>query len=254
MKQAELKLPVPPIVEAVLDIECDLPPGQQLATLEEPARKALSDRYPKFRPQVFQEHLIEAKPEAPPKVSIRQGLQALQFLQDDEKQLVQVRVQGYSFNRLAPYTSLDDYLPEIELTWRTYVDLAKPVQIRLIRLRYINRILLPTVAGRVQLDDYFNIAPRLPEEEKLTLIGFLNQHTAEEIETGNQVNIILTAQSPEGEKLPVIFDNAVTAPRSGEPDDWTWISAEIKVLRGLKNRIFKSALTKTCLDLFQQRP
>lgn len=254
MKQTEFKLLNPPIVEAVLDIECDLPPGQQLEALEEPARKALGDRYPKFHPQVFQEHLIEAKPEAPPKVSIRQGLQALQFLQDDEKQLVQVRVQGYSFNRLAPYTSLDDYLPEIERTWRVYLDLAKPVQIRLIRLRYINRILLPTVAGRVQLDDYFNIAPRLPEEEKLTLIGFLNQHTAEEVETGNQVNIILTAQSPEGERLPVIFDNAVAAPKPGEPEDWSWISSEIQVLRNLKNRIFRSALTKTCLDLFQQQP
>lgn len=253
MNQSDLKLPNPPIVEAVLDIECDLPPGQQLAALEEPARNVLCDRYPKVRPQVILEQLIEAKPEVPPKVTVRHGVQALQFVQDDERQLVQVRIQGYSFNRLAPYTSLDDYLPEIERTWRLYVELAKPVQIRVIRLRYINRILLPTAAGRVQLDDYFNIAPRLPEEEKLTLVGFLNQHTAEEVETGNQVNIVLTAQPLEGDRLPVIFDNAVTSPKPGEPEDWSWISSRIQVLRDLKNRIFRSALTKPCLDLFRQQ-
>ena len=254
MNQSDLKLPNPPIVEAVLDIECDLPPGQQLSALEESVRQIFRDRYPKFRTQFLQEHQIQVKADAPPEVSVQlKGVQAFQFLQDDEKQLVQVRAQGFSFNRLAPYTSLDDYLPEIERTWRLYIELAKPVQIRLIRLRYINRILLPTVAGRVQLDDYFTIAPRLPEEEKLTLVGFLNQHTAEEVETGNQVNIILTAQLPEGDRLPVIFDNAVTAPKPGEPEDWSWISSRIQVLRDLKNRIFRSALTKTCLDLFRQQ-
>lgn len=253
MTQSDFKLPNPPIVEAVLDIECDLPPGQQLAALEEPARKIFGDRYPKFRPQVVQEHLIEAKPKTPPKVSVRHGVQAFQFLQPDEKQLVQVRIQGYAFNRLAPYTSMDDYLPEIERTWRLYVGLSKPVQVRVIRLRYINRILLPTVEGRVQLDDYFTVAPRLPEEQKLTLIGFLNQHTAEEVETGNQVNLILTAQAPEGDRLPVIFDNTVMSPKPGDPEDWSWISSRIQVLRELKNRIFRSALTKTCLDLFQEQ-
>ena len=88
------------------------------------------------------------KPGELPALSIKHGVQALQFLQDDERQLVQVRVQGFSFNRLAPYTSLDDYLPEIKRTWGLYVDLVKPVQVRQIRVRYINRILLPMTERR----------------------------------------------------------------------------------------------------------
>lgn len=253
MKQSEFTLPNPPIVEAVLDIECDLQPGQQLTALEEPARKIFGDHYPKFRVQLIQEHLIETKPDAPVELSVRHGVQAYQFLSDDEKQLVQVRSQGYSFNRLAPYSSLDDYLQEIERTWRLYVELAKPVQIRLIRLRYINRILLPLDGGRVQLDDYFNVAPHLPDEDKLTFISFLNQHSAVEAETGNEVNIILTTQPLDGGRLPVIFDNTVTSPILGEPDDWAWISAKILVLRALKNNIFRRALTDKCLDLFRQQ-
>lgn len=253
MDKPNFKLPNAPIVEAVLDIECDLKPGQQLADLEEPAREIFRESYPKLRQNFFHEHQIEQKPDAPLEVLSRQGLQALQFLNNDEKQLIQIRRQGYSFNRLAPYSSLDDYLPEIERTWRLYVNLVNPVQVRLIRLRYINRILLPMEEGLVELDDFFKTAPHLPEEDKLQFVGFLNQHVAVEKDTGNQVNILLTTQPFEGDKLPVIFDNTVVAQRSGEPSDWTFVLTTIGMLRELKNRIFRDALTEKCLDLFQQQ-
>ena len=50
----------------------------------------------------------------------KRAIQSLQFLHEDEKQLVQVMAQGFSFNRLAPYTSLDDYLPVIQRTWELF--------------------------------------------------------------------------------------------------------------------------------------
>jgi len=111
--------------------------------------------------------------------------------------LTKVRMQGFSFNRLAPYTSLDDYLPEIERTWGLFASIASPVQIRVVRLRYINRILLPLTNGRVELEDYLKVGPRLPDEDRLRFAGFLNQYAAVEIDTGHQVNIVLTSQPPE---------------------------------------------------------
>ena len=252
MSESEFILRNPPIVEVVLDIECDLPLGQKLAALEDPARECFRDRYPKFRTQLVQEHQIATKPDGPPEVCVRRAVQAFQFLLEDEKQLVQVRVQGFSFNRLSPYSSLDDYLAEIQRTWRLYVGLASPVQIRLVRLRFINRILLPTTAGRVRLDDYLKIGPHLPDEEKLTFAGFLNQHTAVEVQTGNLVNIVLTAQMPQGEELPVIFDICVAAAEPGDPENWPWILTKILALRALNNHIFRNTLTEKCLNLFQQ--
>src|ERR1039458_10125575 len=127
------KLKNPPIVEAVLDVDCDLPPGLDLAALEGPSRTWFRDAYPKFQTQFMQELKLEAAPGAPPNMTTRVAVQSLQFRHEDEKQIVQVRAQGFSFNRLAPYTSLDDYLPEIERTWRLYVSIAAPVQIRTVR-------------------------------------------------------------------------------------------------------------------------
>jgi uncharacterized protein (TIGR04255 family) len=252
MSESVLKLARAPIVEAVIDIDCDMSPGFDLAKLEGPAREAFRADYPKFRSQFLEHHRIESKIDEPAKHSANRALQALQFLHDDEKQLVQVRGQGYSFNRLAPYTSLDDYLCEIQRTWQHFVGIASPVQIRLVRVRYINRILLPFIGRHVVLDDYFKVSPKLPEEDRLQFAGFINQHTAVEVDTGHQVMIVLASQPPENEKLPIIFDICVASAGAAEPQDWDWILAEIQSLRGLKNRIFKKTLSEKCLNQFQQ--
>lgn len=251
MSDAGLKLAHAPIVEAVLDIDCDMLPGHELGALADRARAAYGDQYPKFGKQFRQGFQIQPLPGAPPRLSTeRLGIQALQFRYADEKQVVQVREQGFSFNRLAPYTSLGDYLPEIERTWRLFVELASPTQIRTIRLRYINRILLPLLAGRVDLDDYLRAGPRLPDAEGLEFVGFLDQHSALELNTGNQVNIVLTTQQPEPDALPLILDITALREEAGEPQNWDWIQTRILSLRRLKNRMFMNSLTERCMEMF----
>ncbi|MCX6916646.1 MAG: TIGR04255 family protein [Verrucomicrobia bacterium] len=252
MSDTEFKLLKAPIIEAVLDIDCDMPPGREVAKLEQPAFEILRDHYPKLRTALVQMHQIEAQGDNPPKMLVRHAIQGFQFLHEDEKQLVQVRAQGFSFNRLAPYTSLDDYLPEIERTWRLFISVVAPVQIRTVRLRYINRILLPMPDSKVELEDYLKIGPRLPDEDRLTFTGFLNQHTAVEKDTGNQVNIVLTTQPPEDKMLPLIFDITVENAGAGEVENWTCLLARVQALRALKNRVFRNTLTERCLNLFQQ--
>ncbi len=251
MNASALNLRNAPIVEAVLDIDCDSPPGFDLDALEERARERFRDRYPKFRKRFLHELEIATKAEALSKLTTRHAVQALQFHHDDEKQLVQVRAQGFSFNRLAPYSSLDDYLPEIERTWRLYVEMVTPVETRIVRLRYINRILLPMEAGKVDLDEFLKIGPRLADENVLELTGFLTQHAAVETDTGHQVNLVLTAQAPENERLPVILDIGVANPLREEPGNWPTVRQSVDSLRRLKNRIFLNTLTDKCLQLFQ---
>jgi uncharacterized protein (TIGR04255 family) len=251
MSTSDFKLLHPPIVEAVLDVDCDMPPAFDLAALEKTSREAFGGRYPKFRAQFLEEHQVEQKAGQPIQVSAQRKLQAFQFLQEDEKQLVQIRMQGFSFNRLAPYTSLDDYLPEIERAWGLFASITSPVQIRVVRLRYINRILLPLINRRVELERYLKVGPRLPDEDRLQFAGFLNQHVAVEVDTGHQVNIVLTSQPPENDRLPIIFDICVASAETVEPENWAWLLTKTQSLRHLKNRIFRHTLTEQCLNLFQ---
>lgn len=245
---APFKLTKAPIIEAVVDIDCALPPGFALADLEKEAATELAPAYPKVTQQLVQEHRFEAAKDSPPKISVRHGLQALQFRQSDEKQLVQFRSQGYSFNRLAPYGSLDEYLPEIKRTWMTFRQLTAPTQIRVVRLRYINRLDLPMEKGKVNIGDYIKDAP-VPVDSELLMTGFLNQRQAIEIQTGHEATIVLSSQPAQGDQLSIVFDICVGTPASGDPENWTWISETIISLRGLKNRIFRQTLTEKCLNL-----
>jgi uncharacterized protein (TIGR04255 family) len=245
------QLKKPPIVEAVLDFDCDLRPGFDLAALEASSRKRFGDRYPKFHTQFLQEFKIETTPNASSSASTRQAIQAFQCSDEEGRQLVQVRAQGFSFNRLTPYSSLDDYLPEIERTWKAYVDLISPVLVRVIRLRYINRIFIPLKDGSVDLDEFLQIGPRVPEEDRLGLSSFLVQQVAVEKDTGHDVNLVLTAQAPENDRLPIILDITAASRVDSEPSDWAKMRQVIDSLRRLKNRVFRTSLTAKCIQLFQ---
>lgn len=252
MIQPTPQLKSAPIAEAVLDIECDFAPGAALASLQGPARDAFRGRYPKWRMQLMQEFQFEATDQGSTHQPVQQAVRAFQFLTDDERQLVQVRSSGYSFNRLKPYTSLDDYLPEIKRTWGLYCGLASPIQVRKMQLRYINRIYLPMTAGRVQLDDFLKLGPKLPDEDNMTLVGFLNQYMAVENETGHMATVVLTTEAIRDGQLPLIFDNSVSANLAADPGDWEFLSATLTALRDLKNRVFVNTLSERCLNLFQQ--
>jgi uncharacterized protein (TIGR04255 family) len=243
------KLARPPIVEAVIDFDCDLPPAFDIEKIEATARARYESAYPRFRKGVLQEHEIKASVDSPPEISMRRAVQSLLFLHDDEKQLVQVRHQGFSFNRLAPYSSLDDYLPEIENTWRTFAEIILPVSLKEVRLRYINRVLLPLDGGTVDLDLYLKVGPRLPDST-LRLGSFLTQQSILDPDTGHEVNLVLAGQA-ENDKFPIILDIGVTSRAAADPNDWPKLRSKIESLRSLKNRIFFNMLTERCLALFR---
>lgn len=95
------------------------------------------------------------------------------------------------------------------------------------------------------------MSPRLPDEAGLILRGFFHQHAAHSTATGHDANIVLTSQPPVDEKLPIIFDITVLAPRTLPIDSWDQVIGQVRSLRNLKNLIFANTLTEKCLNLFQ---
>jgi len=213
-------------------------PTFDLGGVESAAKTAFWEHYPLLESRFSENRDDHAK----------RALSALRFLNNEDNQIIQIRSQGFTFNRLTPYTTLDDYLGEIERCWKLFVEIAKPALIKSITLRYINRILLPR---NESLSKFLQVSPQLPPQSNLQLSGFLNQYGAVEADTGNFANIVLTAQSSESDHLPLIFDITVSQWGHGEAEDWAWVLSKIMSLRCLKNRIFQNTLTEQCLKLFQ---
>src|SRR5882724_2302440 len=94
-----------PIVEAVVDIDCDLPPDFVLVDWEERGRKRFGDEYGGFQRR-FRQPRSAAGSGAPAVLDMKTATYAFQFHGTDKPQMVQLRLNGFSFNRLAPYTVL----------------------------------------------------------------------------------------------------------------------------------------------------
>lgn len=244
----------PPVVELILDIDCDLPPGFDLVAAKPEMEAALRERYPKTQARYGDTYRIVKQGDAEAAVSETRKIEAFLFRDEREKggQVVQLRESGYTFNRLAPYGGLDELLPEIQRTWTLFADLTKPRQMREIRLRYINRIDLPLDRGQVDLDEYFRMAPRLFDEQHFEIAGFLHQHQVVEKGSPRRATIVLTTRSAQKDALSIILDIGTAVPSKVEPGDWPAIHSALRDLRQLANRVFHGALTDKCLSMYRR--
>ena len=251
MDGEKLKLKNPPIIEAVVDIDCDMPAGHSVLDLETRATEIFAALYPIAGRQVVERLTWHRDEEGKLLHEADKDVSAIRFTSTDEKQIVQVRPGGFSFNRLAPYGSFDDYEEEIGKRWHDFVALAGPLLVRETRLRYVNRIPVPFDGQAVDLDLYFNNAPRLPDGTGLVMSSFLLQCTAVETISGSQASLTLAMQPAAEGVLPIIFDIQVRSDTKHDPLDWEGIKLKLEALRAIKNRIFWEALTEKCRQLFQ---
>lgn len=252
-QQDPFKLANPPIREAIVDINCSMPSGFDLEALKSKAEESLAGvSYPKMRTRVLHGHTFSPSVDGNLQVGPeRSHLEALQFLRDDERQLVQFRKGGFSFNRLAPYEGMSAYLPDLERTWGLFCDIAQPELVVNVALRMVNRIVLPSNGATcINIDEYLINGPRLPSGVDLIFNGFLNQHSAEEAGTGNIVQTTISTQPVEDGGLPLIFDVSVRSQSPIQSLQWFDIEPVILTLRELKNKVFKNTLTEKCLSLF----
>lgn len=88
----------------------------------------------------------------------------IQFVTDDETEMIQVSQNLLVINKLKPYSTWNEFKGMIKRGCDTFYDIAHPKGIQRIGLRYINKIEMPYNEGsdNIQLEDYFHIYPEAP--------------------------------------------------------------------------------------------
>ena len=149
----ELHFSKAPIVEAILNIilERDIDIGAL-----EPMKSAVRDQYPTNTSIYELTQTIELGSSSSPE----QRQLGWQLRSLDELQLCQVRVDGFSFHRLAPYTRWEEFRSEARRLWTIYRSITgTSPPIRAHALRYINRLQIQ--AGE-EISDYLLVYPQVP--------------------------------------------------------------------------------------------
>lgn len=210
----------------------------------------LADRFPKMEDRRgLQATFAVIEGKGRPPVVRDLGLQGYFFKAADEKTVAQFRVDGFTFNRLHPYTSWEELFPLAIELWRLYSTIARPEVITRLAVRYINRIPLPP--DQIKFETYLRSAPVVPPELPQYVSSFLTRVTIHDPALDIAAHIAQALETDEsGRHRAVIFD--IDAFKQGEfAIDDPAIEETLKRLREFKNLIFFNSLTEETLRQFE---
>jgi uncharacterized protein (TIGR04255 family) len=238
-----------PITEAIIDFRVKARAGFQAGEFAN-LKARLYERFP----NVNEHRGLQATSEmshgqGQPPVVKDLGLQGYFFKTSDEKTVAQFRTDGYTLNRLHPYTSWEELFPQAMELWRLYAGISKPEVITRLAVRYINRIELPP--GPVTLESYLRAAPVIPQELPQSIGSFLTRVTIHDREKDIDAHVAqaLEASAP-GRQSAIILDIDAYKQREFDVDEPA-IEQTFGQLRAFKNLIFFNSVTDDALRRFE---
>lgn len=239
--------PHAPITEAIIDIQC-----VASCALEELANVNADEgsSYPYTENMQAARGQMVLSLDAAPIASATS--EALGFLHrsTDRLQIYQARKNGFTFSRLAEYTSWDEISKEARRLWDKYRQVAQPQGINRIAVRYVNRLDLP-----LPLQDfgvYLKTTPQLSSDLPQGLLGYFMQLSLPLPESHSICVINETIIEPpvKPNTVPIVLDIDVfrlTELPASEADLWS----QLELLRHEKNRVFEACITDEARRLFQ---
>jgi uncharacterized protein (TIGR04255 family) len=242
-------LPRAPITEALIDYRVQPREGITPAAFSDIPRMFAASF-----PLVGQVGTIEARlgfdDGGRPLPAIQQHQQLGTMLRNTEKaEVVQFRIDGFTYNKLAPYTSWEEIYPRAAAFWREYVAIAEPVQLVRVAVRFINKIRLPLPIS--DLAEYLRTLPTIPPELPQQIRHFLTRVVLYE-PTDDVSAIVTQALEPSlrQDHIVLLFDTDAFREMT-VPVDSATLDQTFQALRRLKNRIFFKGLTPKALELFR---
>lgn len=241
--------PNAPITEALLDIRVQLPAEANLAQLAT-YHDFVKEGYPTKRERHSWQGGFKLNPPGDIEVLQSQGgPDGYLFTSTDGKQIVQARLDGFTFNRLKPYDRWETFRDQARQLWQHYVRVANPKQVTRTALRYINRIEIPLPMK--DFKDYILTFPEIASGLPQGLEKFLMQLVIPLPDTPAKAVITATMEPvTDTNKLPLIFDIDVFRVAALDvKDEEAWQVFE--KLHDLKNNIFFKSITAKAKELFQ---
>lgn len=167
----------------------------------------------------------------------------------DRAQIAQFRTDGFTFNRLEPYSSWSELFPEAMNLWKLYVKLFEPKEVTRLAARYINRIGLPLPVE--DFADWLDAPPVVPEGLPQGISQFLSRVTLHDPESGNSAHVSQSmGPGVDQDKTFILLDIDAFKDVSFDPEA-EGVAETFSSLRVFKNRIFFGSLTDRAKELFR---
>ncbi len=238
-----------PIVEAVIGVTARAESSWEEAAISEQFKQRLPE-YPGVHAHREVRYEFKHAADAQPEQAVHDmGWRGLRCESADKLHIAQFNRDGFSFSRLKPYQSWEQFYQEGFRLWGIYNDVAQPAEIQRIGLRFINRIEFSQ--NEVKLEDFLENPPKPPRGMDIPFEGFLHQNTLVVAGHPYRINLIQTVQPPQGVDASwgVILDIDVFTTEPIVNQDL--IGQHLTKMRWLKNKVFFGSITTKTLELIQ---
>lgn len=240
-----------PIAEAVIEMRTRAEIPWEESEIRHRLVPLLSD-YPKIESQREFEHEMQIGPGQDMVQRHRDlGWRGLRCESVDHVHIAQFNRDGFVFSRLRPYDRWDQFHGEAIRLWNIHRDLAQPVGIQRLGLRFINRIELPSDGPRP--DDYLHMPAEVLKGIPLSRAGFFHRDMLGVPGHPYVVTIVRTVQPIQdaGSKrfaLLLDIDVFTTEPFEIRED---LLMQRLAEMRWLKNKAFFGSITEQALESFR---
>jgi uncharacterized protein (TIGR04255 family) len=162
-------------------------------------------------------------------------------------EVAQFRVDGFTFSKIEPYTTWEKVFDEALRLWKIYCELAEPVQISRLAVRYINRMQLPATT---EPSRYLEAPPSLPAPIPRSIREFLTRVYIDD-EQSRASAVVVQALEPRVDpgSISILLDIDAFREVVLSPDDSS-IPEIFEGLRRLKNTIFFASITEETLEMY----
>jgi uncharacterized protein (TIGR04255 family) len=237
-----------PITEALIDIQVTLPPEIELGTLLE-MEGEIKNKFPRTEEHQTGRLITTGASGEPLTGNIAIEKDGYRFISENDKKVILARLEGFTFSKLKPYYTWKEFRQEAESLWSLYLEIAKPINIKRLAVKYTNRIELPTP---IDYTEYFRTTPEIANTLPQELIQYFMQLV---MPYRNKDVIAVVTQTidystPVQGILPFIFDIDVFKVVELNPNsDEVW--GILDNLRNIKNEIFFESITEKTRGLFE---
>lgn len=238
-----------PITEALIDLRVTLAPEFSVNDLEE-IGVVIADHYPsQERMYLHTGEIAIGQAEDPMQVETTHQHGGFRFTSQNKQQILQARVDGFTFSILAPYDRWESFRDEARRLWDLYRSAAKVESVTRVAVRYINRIDIPT-EGVVQLDYYLRTHPEVSDDMPHgTITNFFMQVQTwqEDLDCMVIVNEAPTPSLDQETTTSIRLDLDLFRERFGEPwraDEDGAVWEYLEQLHNRKNEVFEASITE----------
>jgi uncharacterized protein (TIGR04255 family) len=230
-----------PIAEAIIDIQCELPPG---VTLDELGHAVNNDEFTRFGSSIHLSGQVDVS-EATIKGDTTGEIVGHIFRAQDGRRFIQSRLNGFSYSLISPYDRWEIFSGEALTNWTNYEAVAQPVKATRIGVRYVNRIDVPSAS--IEIKDYLrtavDVSPYLPQ----AVAGYFLQVVVPVSRFDASATITSTLVPPSAENMTSLILDIdtwrITEISLGSTEGNDSLREQLESLRVVKNYVFESCIT-----------